>query len=299
MKNELVNKILKREESLTRSEIITVVLGNLCIIFILVGLCGVLKVKHDYLKTNSSYENVSDSFVKGVAEGMQKGGISESIPTITIPADSVSGDAGNENAEAADETVTAIVPEWYDYIEVDFDGLKKENEDIVGWLWFENEEISYPIMQSDNNEEYLHKTFTGEEAIAGSIFLDCNNSNDFKDPVSIIYGHNMRNKTMFGKLKYYMQDGYYEEHQYFQIRTPKAAYRYRIVSYKTVNQKDEIYQGDFDGRNLSTYMNEVVFKDSLMDLGINVANDDNFVILSTCNGSGSRFTITAVKVGKW
>ena len=107
---------------------------------------------------------------------------------------------------------------WYDDIDIDFAGLRSENPDVVGWIYFENEDISYPVMYSGDNSYYLRKTFKREHATAGSIFLEGSNKTDFSDCHTIIYGHNMKNLSMFGKLKYYNRDeNYYDSHQYFQI----------------------------------------------------------------------------------
>ena len=70
---------------------------------------------------------------------------------------------------------------WYDDIDIDFAGLRSENPDVVGWIYFENEDISYPVMYSGDNSYYLRKTFKREHATAGSIFLEGSNKTDFSD----------------------------------------------------------------------------------------------------------------------
>ena len=87
---------------------------------------------------------------------------------------------------------------WYDDIDIDFTGLRSENPDVVGWIYFENEDISYPVMYSGDNSYYLRKTFKREHATAGSIFLEGSNKTDFSDCHTIIDGHNMKNLSMFG-----------------------------------------------------------------------------------------------------
>ena len=75
---------------------------------------------------------------------------------------------------------------WYDDIDIDFAGLRSENPDVVGWIYFENEDISYPVMYSGDNSYYLRKTFKREHATAGSIFLEGSNKTDFSDCHTII-----------------------------------------------------------------------------------------------------------------
>ena len=86
-------------------------------------------------------------------------------------------------------------------LSVDFSALKQENEDIIGWIYSENTPINYPVVQSDDNEYYLRRLTNGEYNIAGSIFMDYRNSASLEDNNTIIYGHNMKNNTMFGSLQ--------------------------------------------------------------------------------------------------
>lgn len=127
---------------------------------------------------------------------------------------------------------------WYKRISVDFDGLNTINEDVVGWLFFENEDISYPILYSGDDEYYLHHTLYKNTSTSASIFVEGVNNPDMQDDVTIIYGHNMKNSSMFGKLRRYKEDeDYYDDHQYFQVLTEDGkAYRYRVFSYFDIDQ---------------------------------------------------------------
>ena len=84
---------------------------------------------------------------------------------------------------------------------VDFESLKAINPDVKGWLYIEALDISYPVVQGPDNDAYLHTTYEGTSNFAGSIFLDYQNQGDFSDGNTIVYGHNMKNLSMFGKLK--------------------------------------------------------------------------------------------------
>lgn len=94
---------------------------------------------------------------------------------------------------------------------IDFDGLLSMNKDIIGWLKVEALDISYPMTQGEDNDYYLHNTFQDTPNIAGCIFLDYENKKDFSDRNSIIYGHNMRNGSMFGTLKKFREEGVFEK----------------------------------------------------------------------------------------
>ena len=125
----------------------------------------------------------------------------------------------------------AIVTDKDDYDEVqnngdkfiiDFDALMELNPDTIGWIRFDEPEIiSYPIVKSHDNEEYLTKTFSDNDNKLGSIFVDMNNKSDFSDRNTLIYGHNMRvGNQMFSQIRKYGDNEFREENPYFYIYTP-------------------------------------------------------------------------------
>ena len=85
-------------------------------------------------------------------------------------------------------------------VRVDFDGLSEVNPQVVGWIFGPDTVISYPIVQGEDNTYYLHRLFTGESNGSGCIFLDAACAGDFSGDHSIIYGHHMKNGTMFASL---------------------------------------------------------------------------------------------------
>lgn len=89
---------------------------------------------------------------------------------------------------------------------------KLKNKDVVGWIRFKHPKIiSYPIMQKDDNDFYLHKNIKKEYSFAGSIFMDYHNHKNFLDSNTLIYGHNMANESMFGSLKKYNEKSYWKK----------------------------------------------------------------------------------------
>ena len=92
-------------------------------------------------------------------------------------------------------------------IEVDFDKLKSVNEDVVGWIYVDAlPDISYPIVKGKDNQTYLHQTYEKNYNFAGTIFVDYENSGDFSDCNTLVYGHNMKNGSMFGHLKKFREN---------------------------------------------------------------------------------------------
>lgn len=194
---------------------------------------------------------------------------------------------------------------WYTRIDVDFEGLKDVNPDIIGWICFEAADISYPVMFSGDDAKYLRTSFDGKSRVAGSIFLEGENNPDFSDKHSIVYGHNMKNTTMFGQLLLYKSDSdYYDNHQYFQLIYPDAdtgqtiKERYHIFSCKEVKDDDSIYyiyDKNFD--KLSEFSDNVIRPGNLLSQtsGITVTNEDKVITLSTCSGTSGRLVVSAVK----
>ena len=179
-----------------------------------------------------------------------------------------------EENNRAEETDGQKEDNWYEMVAVNLEELQEENPDIVGWLYFEKEEISYPILYSGDNETYLHTAYNGKSAASGSIFLDGNNAPDFSDNYNIIYGHNMKDLSMFGKLKFYRtKEDYYETHKYFQIITTDRYDRYYIKEYKEVASSDPIYEMTEDKKKASS----------------------ETIVLSTCTSGENRFVLYAMK----
>ena len=113
---------------------------------------------------------------------------------------------------------------------IQFDELKEINPDIVGWLKVEGTEIDYPIVQTGNNETYLNTDFEGKKSVAGAIYLDYESEPDFSGRHNIIYGHNMKNGSMFKDIVKYKDEEYFMEHQDITVYTPEREYHLRPMS---------------------------------------------------------------------
>ena len=126
---------------------------------------------------------------------------------------------------------------------VDFEKLLEMNSDVVGWIRFdEPSEINYPVVQGRDNEEYLKRTFEANTNKLGTLFVDVNNPGDFSGRNTFIYGHNMKNGSMFAQLLKYKNDSFYKEHPYFYIYTPDGKVRtYEIFSAGVVKDTSDSY----------------------------------------------------------
>ncbi len=186
---------------------------------------------------------------------------------------------------------------------IDFDELSRQNADVVAWIDFPGQSISYPVVQAGNNETYLNLTFAGTRSSLGSIFLDYRNDGIASDGNTIIYGHNMRNGSMFGTLKKYMQQDHYEEFPYFDIYTPEGTYRCRIITCAKIYAQPEFYRIAFeDGNDWGEYI--AMFRETenydtsfktVEAEGKTADEVPRLVELSTCTGSDHsyRFAVLA------
>lgn len=187
-----------------------------------------------------------------------------------------------------------------DGFSVDFDELKAINEDTIGWIRFspKPEEINYPIVQGTDNEEYLHRTFSANENTLGAIFLNVDNKADFTDRNSIIYGHRMKDGSMFRHLQDYDSQDFWKSNPYFYIYTPDGQkLTYHIFAAGEVEDTSEIYQTQFGSDDAYLKYLNTVTGISIYDTGVKVDTGDTVVTLSTCTSANDthRFVVVGVK----
>lgn len=168
-------------------------------------------------------------------------------------------------------------------LKIDFDKLLAMNSDTVAWIDFENPEISYPVVYGVDNQKYLKTTFEGNQNASGTLFIDYQNAKDMTDRNTFIYGHNMKNGSMFGKLRKYKDESFFEENPYFDIYTIDGKKtKYEIFSVCVVEDATESYQkqyaDDEDFLNYIAYIRQL----SLHESDVNVDETSRIVSLSTC-----------------
>ncbi len=178
--------------------------------------------------------------------------------------------------------------------------LKEEYPETAAWIWFEDDLISQPVMQAGDNQKYADLDNTGTEADTGSIFFDYRSKTDLSDPNTIIYGHNMRDYTMFGAFKYYKNNNdFLKDHKYIRIITPDNIYRYMIFAYMGVPENSEIYNVCGDSSDKMRQFLDTIEYRTYIDTGIEPSVDDKIITLSTCTKSDQlNFIMFAVRVGE-
>ncbi len=199
--------------------------------------------------------------------------------------DELSEEAGGEN-----QGPSLVAP-----MEIDFASLKAVNDDVIGWIYVEAlGDVSYPIVKGEDNDTYLHMTYEKNYNFAGTIFIDYENSRDFSDCNTLVYGHNMKNGSMFGQLKKFSQDPEtYKKSKYFWIFTPDKTYRYEIISAYTTGVNSDTYtlfKGP--GQEFEDYLKTIVSRSEIETNAGDLDMMDKIVTLSTCTGNQStRFVV--------
>ena len=181
---------------------------------------------------------------------------------------------------------------------VDFDTILAVNEDVAGWIWMKDTEINYPVLHSKkNNDEYLYTTYDGKQNSAGSIFIDYRNSANYVDDNTVLYGHNMKNGSMFASLVKMQGQEYYNAHSEFYILTPEGNRRYEVISVFQVDALSSIYNRQFETlEEKQDWLNRVI-KSSAVLAPYSADVEDSFVLLSTCV-SGDDLRARIVAIGK-
>jgi len=179
-------------------------------------------------------------------------------------------------------------------VSMDFSGLQEINPEIVGWIKGEGTGIDYPVMQADNNSYYLTHLYNGEYNNNGSIFMDYRNSGDFSDKNTVLYGHHMRNGTMFGDLEQYKDQEYFNAHPVMMLYTPGGDYLIELISGTVEDGTYEFVR--FDLENNDSFLNymEGLRNRSTFISDVEVQIDDQIIALCTCtyDWNNARYMVT-------
>ena len=173
-------------------------------------------------------------------------------------------------------------------ITVDHDSLEKINTSYVCWLYAPGADINHPVVQGPDNEFYLHHTFERQKNNSGCVFMDHEVDPMLTSRNTFFYGHNMKNGTMFGHLKNYINNkAVYDKDPYIYVFRPEGIYRYEIFSYYLDNTDSKMYYTCQTFKEYRAYLREAQ-KLSVRECAAKPDPDTNIVTLVTCSGSGSN-----------
>lgn len=212
----------------------------------------------------------------------------------TIDEENNNNEPNTNITQPENNTPTYYPNDYWDYLSVpfmnvNFNELLNKNPDTVGWIKVEGTKVNYPVVQSNDNDYYLSHAFNKKRNTGGWIFADYRV--DFVDfeKNTIIYGHNMNNKTMFGSLKSMLNSSYLNnsDNHYIKISTPTSNSVWRVFSIYTIAPEVYYLKTNFKTEPFKNFINTLKNR-SIHDFGIEVTADDKIITLSTCNSNGTK-----------
>jgi sortase B len=228
------------------------------------------------MENRKSTEQVRELYVELSTENMESS--NEPEPTIET----------TEEPEQSEEPVNSdiIIKDTTDY----FTDLRKNpnsellslNSDFIGWVKVGGTEVDYPVVKHNDNEFYLDKDFYKEKNIAGSIYMDYRNFGNTLDGHIIIYGHNMKNGTMFNSLNDFKDENFFEANRAITFSNLYNTYKYEIFSVYWVSANDYELEVDFKNNNIYEYYN-LLREKSLFQRELEADDITQIITLATCS----------------
>ena len=205
-----------------------------------------------------------------------------------------------ENENIVEDLSDKIKEDENGIYHIDFDALKNINSDTVAYIDYKQFNINYVVVKGKDNAYYLDHNFSKKYNDAGWIFADYRNKFDGTDKNIVMYGHSMRNGSMFGSLHKLLNDKNYEkeENQTITFATPDGTYKYKLFSVYTIEAEDYYITTDFKkNKDWKEFINKMKSR-SIYKFNVDVNEDDTIITLSTCQGSTGykRMVVQAVRV---
>lgn len=183
---------------------------------------------------------------------------------------------------------------------IDFDALKRINPDVIGWLYYKDTPIDYPVVKGENNEVYLSMLFDRTWGGCGTLFADCVTIAPFKQFNTIVYGHHMKDGSMFACLKELRDKEYCKKNPKLQLSTPEGVFDLEIYAFLNEPSDSNIYLTNMDDEEGKQAYLDLI--NSLADYttDVKVTTDDRLVMLSTCayEFENARYIIACKMVPK-
>ncbi len=187
--------------------------------------------------------------------------------------------SGAEDASAQEQSAS---PRELSPVSVDFEALRGTSSDVIGWISLPHTAINYPVVQGRDNEYYLTRFIDGQNNMGGSLFADYACPSDFSGKNTIIYGHNMKDGSMFALIDDYSEQSFYEQHPVLYLNTPSGNYRVDFFSGFTSDPEGFVYTTSFaSDEDFAAFLRNV-YASSEIDCPVAVGIDDRIVTLSTC-----------------
>lgn len=166
---------------------------------------------------------------------------------------------------------------------VDFEGLQEVNPEVLGWICIEGTNVNYPLVQAADNDYYLTHLPDRSTNSSGSIFLDYRNAPDFSDYHTVIYGHNMKNGTMFAQINKYKEAEFYEANRTGMIMTPQKNMKLEVIGGYVADLWDPAWELYFESEEASQDWLRDAMERSTVGGDYVVVGGEKIITLSTCS----------------
>lgn len=270
----------RRKLKIKWKNIILILITITSIITLLISIFNIIKWKIDSDKTNYEITNIQENINVEEIQDTENTEIIE--PVIEVPKENPYWDYINMNM-----------------INVDFNGLKRTNTDVVGWLKVNGTNINYPFVQSSDNDYYLTHSFNKSYNGGGWVFLDYRN-NGTNNKNTIIYAHGRSNKTMFGTLKNVLNNGWLNNTNNYVIKisTETENSLWQIFSVYRIPTTSDYLQTNFNDETEYQNFLDMIKDRSSHNFDTNVAFTDNILTLSTCYNNSDKMVVHAKLIKK-
>ncbi|MGN0325041.1 MAG: class B sortase [Lachnospiraceae bacterium] len=198
-------------------------IAALCIVLFLVCIVWLLNYYRDLKEAQRQMDELRESYVSSVSES--------AVPEAVVSETAVSDNAVSENDVEEEKIYPGLEGFNVPAVSIDFPALYEENDDIYAWIMVPGTQIDYPVLQHPGQTSYyLDHNIDDSRGYPGCIFTEFYNSKDFEDPNTVIYGHNMKNGSMFAGLHYFEDSQFFDENQFIYIFSEEHTYVYRIFA---------------------------------------------------------------------
>lgn len=206
---------------------------------------------------------------------------------------------GGADEESALEISRRVTQEWM--AQVDHAMLRGMNPDYLLWIYAPGTQIDYPVVQDEGNDYYLDHLFNGDRNAGGTLFADYRNLPDFLDPNTVLYGHHMRNDSMFGTLTDYEDQEYYEANPYLLVFSEKEIALLEVFAGYTTDSSDHCYTLAISGEEAMNYFVRKAEEKSDFNTEAAITPDDRLVTLSTCayDFENARYVVLTKMTSVW
>ena len=218
-------------------------------------------------------------------------------PPGSSPTDSSTQKTPPAASSPEEETPVYVDPYAEALRAMDFAALREVNDDVLGWILIPGTRLSYPLVQGEDNEYYLNRTWKKSRNSVGAIFMEWRSSPDLSDFNTIIYGHRMNNRSMFGILHNYDAQSYWAKHPYLYITDDSGSHAYEIFAAYEVPVTAETYRIVFKNETEKQTFLDFCTAQSVIETSVVPNLWDQVLTLSTCTGDGhdTRWVVQAVK----